>query len=207
MEVEAEKEQQPSQSEADVERLVRERQRRRREQDPDGAGQEDRALPDVLKAAQRGEKLFEGEVKSALDWVMERQDSPSQGPVTKAFKLNLGTATAPQFVRWEVGPVEDNLISKIRKASTEGTKAQKRRHEAEVNEFKVATKMVTAGTIDPDVRVLANEMGTGPDPSDAVHAFFARAQKTGLIVQLSGEILNLSGYDEDDISEVDVALG
>lgn len=194
--------------EAALEQQVLER-RRRREAAEESNGGEPRSTKDVLRAAARGEKLTEEEIPSALDYYLASEEQTEAEPAIepKELKLNLGTKEKPEFVRWVVVPVEDTVITKFRRESQAGTRAQKRRGDAEVDEAVVARKIVERATIDPDPRALAKAMDTGPDPKDAIYRFFARKGKTGMITQISGEVLSISGWDDEDVQEVEAAQG
>jgi hypothetical protein len=109
-------------------------------------------------------------------------------------------------VRWVIAPVSDTDITAIRKNSQGGTRAQRRRGDSEVDEALVSRRLVVKATVEPDPRELARAMKQ-VDPSDALHLFFAKYGKTGLITQISGEILSLSGWDDEDIQEVEAARG
>jgi hypothetical protein len=148
-------------------------------------------------------------MQSALDFYLKSEEQAEAEPEVepKPLKLNLGTKEKPEWVRWVIMPVEDTLITKFRRESQVGTRAQKRRGDAEVDEARVALKVVRAGTVDPDPKELARAMQTGPDPLDAIRAFFKRKQKTGIITQVSGEILSISGWDDEDVQEVEAARG
>jgi hypothetical protein len=194
--------------EAALERQVLER-RQRREAAEESNGGEPRSTKDVLRAAARGEQVTEQEIPSALDYYLASEEQAEAEPAIepKELKLNLGTKEKPEFVRWVVVPVEDTVITKFRRESQAGTRAQKRRGDAEVDEAVVARKIVERATIDPDPRELAKAMDTGPDPKDAIYRFFARKGKTGMITQISGEVLSISGWDDEDVQEVEAAQG
>lgn len=157
----------------------------------------------VAKAG-RGQKLNDEQAQDALEWFLQADDSQEVEP--KSLKLNMGNADKPEWISWVIGPVEDTLITKIREQSRKGTRAQKRRGDAEIDDMLVARRMVVEGTLEPDLRSLAKSLRMA-DPADAVQAFFKKRGKTGLITQLSGEILSISGWDEEDVQEVEAARG
>jgi hypothetical protein len=149
------------------------------------------------------------QMADALDWLMEREADPDRAPEPKTLKLNLGTSDEPQWVRWVIVAVEDSKITAIREQSRKGGNRRQRRAgtlDAEIDEMQVARKMVVEGTVEPAMGALAKRLGL-IDPADAVYEFFRKAGKTGLITQLSGEILSISGWDDEDLQEVDAARG
>lgn len=158
----------------------------------------------VAKKVSRGRKVTDEQAQDALEWFLQADDSSEVEP--KTLKLNMGTTDLPQWINWVIGPVEDTLITKIREQSRKGTRAQRRRGDAEIDDMLVARRMVVEGTLNPDLRELGKKLKM-VDPADAVQAFFQKAGKTGLITQLSGEILSISGWDEEDVQEVEAARG
>jgi hypothetical protein len=164
---------------------------------------------EAVKKAAKGRKLDEHEAQDALEWFLAREGDANSAPEPKRMKLNLGSRENPQPVWWVIGPVEDVRINAIRDAARKGGNRRQRRRsqeEQEVDEMLVARRIVVEATIEPDLGQLAKRMDL-VDPADALHAFFAKAGKTGLITQISGEVLTLSGWDDEDIEEVEAARG
>lgn len=164
----------------------------------------------LLRAAQGvnsgKDELTEDEIVGALDYFLATEQDAEVTVEPVELKLNVGTKGEKKFIRWVIAPVEDTRITAIRKESVKGTRAQRRSGQAEVDETLVSRKLVVEGTVEPDPKVLAKTMGLS-DPSDAIHAFFKRFGKTGLITQISGEILSASGWDDEDLQEVEAARG
>jgi hypothetical protein len=202
-----ETEQQP-QSEAEVEAQVRARQaRRKKEEEAAEAG--DKSPSELLEAAATGKKLSAEEVHDALELFLADDESAVE---PKALTLNVGTLKKPKKIRWTIVPIDDQVIAQIRKSSVTGSRAQRRRGEGDVDDVLVARRIVARATVEPDMKALVEAMNepphpSGPAPEDAILKYFRKFGKTGLIVQISGEILNISGYDEEDISELDAASG
>jgi hypothetical protein len=199
---------QPGLSEEQLEAQVAERQRRRREKEqaagaPDGPPREGKEL---LVAAAKEKPLQPEELVSATDYFLATAEDAEVKVEPKELKLNVGTKEKPAWVRWAIMPVEDTEITKIRKSALVGTRAQRRKGDAEADEALVSRRLVVRGTVDPDPAELARTMQL-VDPADAVQRFFARYGKTGLITQISGEILSISGWDDEDIQEVEAARG
>lgn len=167
---------------------------------------EDRSTPEVIRAAARGEKLTESEVVHGIDHFLADGDTAARKVEPTELKLNLGTKQEPKLLRWVVMPVEDTVITRIRKESTKGTRQQIRNGQGSVDEAVVGRKIVVHATVEPDLGALAKQLGV-LDPADGLYAFFRKYGKTGLITQLSGEILSISGWDDEDISEVEAARG
>jgi hypothetical protein len=191
-----------------VEQIVRERHARREAQSEADApartgGKLMKALEDNAEA---DAKITQDEARDALAYFMATKDDEDKRIEPITLRINVGSKAKPEWVRWTIGPVEDDEITRIRKESVKGTRAQRRRGDAETDEMLVARKIVTRGTLDPDPRELAQAMGL-LDPVDAIQTFFRKYGKTGLITQLSGEILSISGWDDEDVQEVEAARG
>lgn len=195
---------------AQLEAQVMARRARREEKEQEEEDREPRRGRELLKAAQAGAEeesdLSAGEAADALEHFMATEDDEGTVVEPKTLKLNLGTKAEPQWVRWTIVPVEDTEITRIRKNSVIGTRAQRRRGDAESDEALVSRRLVVKGTVDPDPKALAKTMNL-LDPADAVQAFFRKYGKTGLITQVSGEILSISGWDDEDVQEVEAARG
>lgn len=194
-------------SEADLERIVAsKRARREAKENENGDGEGDRSVDQTLKAAAKGQPVTEPEIHDALEYYFAAEADPETEIVPTPLTLNLGTKDRPKKIRWEILPVPDTEITRIRRESVRGTRAQRRRGDAEVDENLVARKVVALGTVTPDLTALAGRMRV-QDPTDALNAYFRKFGKTGLITQISGEILSISGWDDEDIQEAESARG
>lgn len=167
------------------------------------------ALETVRNAARSG-KVEARVVADALAFFLEEggDERPSE---SDAFLLNFGgpvdddgnpldKENPPVWVPWEIGGLDDGVLDQARKQSTKGNRAQRRRGEGDVDETEVARRIVFAGTLAPDIAAYGKARAL-VDPADAVRSMFQR--KPGLVVQISGRILNFSGYDENDLRERD----
>lgn len=199
-------------SDTDAERIITARREARERNEATGADAEPRKGQDLLRAATKVDgtkatELKDEEIVAALDHFLATEQDAEEEIEPKALKLNVGTKEKPAWIRWVIVPVDDTEITRMRKNSQAGTRAQRRRGEAEVDEALVSRKLVVRGTVEPDIGDLARTMDSGPDPADAVHAYFKKFGKTGLITQISGEILSISGWDDEDVQEVQAAQG
>jgi hypothetical protein len=167
---------------------------------PDAAKKSD---GDLIKAAANG-KLKDNEVHDALGVYLRKEgEAPPEGGEPKPLKLNVGTDDKPLFIRWVIQPVEDSDITKARESSQSGNRAQRRAGESTTDETLVARKIVAKGTVEPSAKALTEATGL-IDVNDALYAYFKRFGKTGLITQISGAILSISGWDEDDVQSMEV---
>jgi hypothetical protein len=170
-------------------------------------GDDDRKRPAdlIAEAAQNGGKMSEDDAADALELFFKAEGEDARADAEPQWlKVNVGTAAEPKRVRWLIQPVDDTEITRIRDgARTKGTRAQRRNGTADVDEGLVARRIVVLGTVTPDFKELAKRLNL-VDPADAVSAYFKKFGKTGLITQLSGEILGLSGWDDEAIQEMEV---
>jgi hypothetical protein len=195
----------PPPSDEAVEKMVKARQEGRRRAAEEGEDPTERSPNQVMRAAAKGDRVTPEEVQDALEvFFAEEGDEPEIEPTP--LKLNIGTRDKPKWIAWEIVPVDDEEITRLRKESRKGNRRAKRAGEAEVDDNLVARRIVVKGTVSPDLRELASRLKL-VDPADALLKYFRRFGKTGLILQISGEILSISGYDDEDISELDAARG
>lgn len=165
---------------------------------------------EAVRSAGKSGKIEARTVANALAFFLE--EGGDQRPAeTDEFTLNFGGPVdddgngldkdnPPVWVPWEIGGLDDGALDQARKQSTKGNRSQKRRGDGEVDETEVARRIVFAGTLSPDISAYGKQKGM-VDPADAVRSMFQR--KPGLVVQISGRILNFSGYDENDLRERD----
>jgi hypothetical protein len=192
----------PVPSDDQLREQVEERQRKRAEREQAEANREDRDGPELIKAAAKdGEKLSDGEVINALDWFMSDDSDESY---THEIQINVGPPNKEVWIAWEIKPVDLDTLKRIRKSAQGGTKSEKRRNAAsgELDEVEANIRIVVEGTVTPDLREIAANARL-VDPADVLRRKFRR--KPGLLGQLSGEIMSISGYDDEDVREVDAA--
>ena len=155
----------------------------------------------IDKVADKRAKLSSEETLDALEWFL----SDEEDNLTKDIELNVGSSSDIRWITWTIKPVDLDTLKRIRRmAQDPSNRAQRRSGQAtgEVDENDAALRIVVAGTASPDLTAITKEMGY-TDPSDVLKHRFRH--KPGLIVQISGEIMGLSGYDDDDIKDVDAA--
>src|SRR4051812_44208265 len=141
-----------------------------------------------------GGDASEAHADEATKWFLE---ADNEDFVTDEIKLNVGTKNKPSWIVWSVRSIHRDRIDQIRKQSR-----TERRGVIEANEMQANLRIAAEGTIAPDLRDPAIR-GQYADPADALNARF-RA-KGGLIDQIAGKIIELSGYDDDDVKEVEAA--
>lgn len=150
-----------------------------------------------------GEELTPDEsrvVEDATNWLLEAFDASPD--VTKTLDLNVGSTQSPKWVKWTIRAVEGPTLRRIRARAAESITRNARSKAGALGDadaaFRANVEVVVEGTVEPDVRGLARGRGLA-DPSVLVEEAFR--VKQGLIDQVAGEIMSLSGYDDDDVRD------
>jgi hypothetical protein len=152
-----------------------------------------------VAAASQGGKLSNEEQSSALQWFLS--DEPDAGEVaTRELELNVGSSDEPRWIAWVIRPIDESVIRAARREAN-GPRAQ-RRTGGEGDEARGQARIVVAGTVTPDLVAAAKQQNI-PDPAVAVRRRFSH--KPGLLTQISGEIMSLSGFDDEDVREASAA--
>jgi hypothetical protein len=175
----------------------------------DGPG-DGRSMDKVLDAAARqgrGDKVSpedqptQQEQADALDWFLADADDTD---LTHTFQMNVGSIKDKHWIDWTVQPVDMDRLRRIRRSSQQGSRRARITGSQDFDEIAANVQVVLEGTVRPDLRDAAKRMGI-VDPGIAVRTRFAH--KPGLLAQIAGEIMSISGYDDDDVREVDAARG
>lgn len=143
------------------------------------------------------------EQMSALDWFMDDDSAPAVDEI----ELNIGTSRNRRWIDWTICAVDTDVLKRIRR-DAEGNRARRRSRtpgETDIDPQEANLRIVLAGTLAPDLRDIAKRKGApehvDPDVAPLQLLKHRFRQKPGLIDQLAGEIMSLSGYDEDDLRE------
>ena len=167
---------------------------------------------DVIADAAAGKQLQAPEAQRALDFFLsEEGQAVLEEEVTHTLVLNFGGPTdedwrvidpdrPPRKILWTIKPVEETVITRIfREAAGAGgqNRAQGRRARGPADE-NTNLRIVAAGTADPAPEAVAQATGIA-DPTTAFKAWFRR--KPGLITQVADAILDLSGFNDDDVRD------
>jgi hypothetical protein len=167
-----------------------------------GEGREGSDLIDAAARAANGkDKLNDEEQVDALEWFLSDTDATE---LTHTFQVNVGTQLKKVWIDWTIKPVDMDRLRAIRRRSAQGGSRRQRAQGEQFDEVAANVQIVLEGTIDPDLRAAGKQLGAA-DPSFAVRGRFAH--KPGLLAQIAGEIMSLSGYDDEDVREVDAARG
>lgn len=135
--------------------------------------------------------------EKALEWFMDPTNIPPAR--RKVLKLNMGTETEPDWIAWEITAIP---MEKVRGIRDRAAKAAERR-KGNFDEYTVNLQMVIEGSVSPDVRAICRNLeqanpGNAFPPERYLRDKFN--SKSGLITQISSEIMSLSGFDADDVT-------
>lgn len=164
---------------------------------PDLAG---RAAVD--QAADHPDAISPQTAQSATDWFLNPDDEESVAWAT--LPVNVAPAGKPErVVPFKIQVVDRDEIKRLRKEATfqrpDGTE--------EIDEMEANLRIAVEGLLEPNVkdddklRVVRGQQYL--DPGDALRARFAH--KPGIIDQIAGKIVQISGYNSADVKEVRAA--
>lgn len=155
----------------------------------------------IDRVAAADQEVTDEERVDALEWLLADEGDPEyDSGLTKPLELNVGTDTDPRWIEWTVQAVPEAEIKSIRRM-TSGANRQQRRSGQEnpldqADEFNL--RVATIGTLKPDLMALAQKRGIA-DPAKALQMRFRR--KWGLISLIAGEVVALSGVDEEAVRD------
>lgn len=164
------------------------------------------AVNEVAKARQP-EKVPPEMQADALEWFL----ADDEGEFEKPLKLNVGgpvdedgqplkaDTNPPKWIEWTIRPLDLDTIRRIRRQSQRSdNRRQRRAGQGEFDDTLFNLGVVVEATVYPDLRAAAQRKDMA-DPRKALELRFQR--KSGLVGQIVGEVLDLSGYNEDDVQE------
>lgn len=140
--------------------------------------------------------------KSATDWFLNPDEEESIAWAT--LPINVAPAGRKEnIVNFKIQVVDRDEIKRMRKEAT----IQKPDGMEEIDEMEANLRIAVEGLLDPDIKndeKLRNVRGEQyMDPGDALRARFAH--KPGIIDQIAGKIVQISGYNSADVKEVKAA--
>lgn len=147
------------------------------------------------------EKLSAEESVDALEWFLSDTDATD---LLHTFEINVGSIAQKRWIAWTVKPVDMDKLRRIRRNSQQNSRRARLSGNNDFDEVQANVQITLEGTVHPDLRAAGRDIGA-VDPGDAVKQRFAH--KPGLLAQIAGEIMSISGYDDDDIREADAARG
>jgi hypothetical protein len=162
----------------------------------------------VLRAAESVEAAKDMDPTEKLDavqWFLE--DDPDEAPAQRKLEIDVSTdPDHPKIITWVIQALERETIQEIRnKARKEsfGRKARRQGAEGEPDVALANARIVAQGTVYPNLKD-PKVRGVFADPADALKHRFRN--KAGIIDQLAGHVIEVSGYDDESVKEV-LAVG
>lgn len=170
---------------------------------------EEQTEVDLIREAAAGHDMTRADVDAATEWFLSDEELPA----TRTIRINVGSADAQRWIPWTIRSVDSDVLRRIR---TEGqNRAARRARQAtglsEVDPQEANARIVVEGTVAPDLgEIVLKKLRDDQRPSDPAAARMIVLKhrfrhKPGLIDQIAGEIMSLSGYDEEDIQEATAA--
>lgn len=163
--------------------------------------------PDPAAAVRRAAGEVGGVVVPSLDAVLQEDATEwllgafhEPPAVENTLLVNVGgVGGARKEISWRIRAIAGPTIRKIRdEAEQVVRRAGNSGAGAGSAGFRANVKIVIEGTVDPDIRAVAKQSGL-VDPSDILE--MALQNKQGLIDQIAGSIMTLSGYDQEDVQD------
>ena len=141
------------------------------------------------------------EADAATEWFLADEEPAD----TDTFELNVGSPDVPRWISWTVRAVDQEVL---RRLTRDGGRATRRRGQSGVPDIdpqEANAKIVVEATVAPDLAEIARVKGV----QQTADPLFAQVQvvkhrfrhKPGLIDQIAGRVMDLSGYNEDDVRE------
>jgi hypothetical protein len=146
---------------------------------------------EAVRAAAKGRQLSTEAENAAVEWFLS-----DEAPMTKVIEINVGPEDKKHWIPWEIRPVDLDVLRRIRQRSQDNRDA--RRGGTGIDEIQANLQICVAGTVKPDLREMAAKRQVAA-PEEALRLRFV--QKPGLLGQIAGEILSISGYDDSDLRD------
>lgn len=153
--------------------------------------------PVVRAAGATDAKDVEPELEDALEYLLSAFTDPDSVVVTRVLRVNVGAPNKPRILRWTIRNIPGPMIRKIREDAEEQARRTKGSSGAQAG-FDGNVRIVIEGTVDPDVKAGAVSLGV---MDSGAFLETALQGKQGLIEQIAGAILTLSGYDDEDVND------
>lgn len=168
--------------------------------DADPATKQGRANGMEHAAQDKPENLTGTETASALAWFMSTDVEQVASAILPVNVAPAGHDT--HMIDFKIQVVDRERINTIRKEASKTNAAGVE----EINDLEANLQIAAEGLIEPDLSKDANRVVRGNRYLSAADALSARfAYKPGLIDQIAGAVVKISGYDDNDVKEVRAA--
>lgn len=136
------------------------------------------------------------DLANATSWFLSDEDAGVMGERT--FGLNVA-AQGEHVIEWTVRAISREQIRQIRKLARPA-RMRASANAGEIDDMKANLGIACAGTLTPDLNEMAARIGVKDIPEMLKRRF---SHKPGLIDQIASEVLTVSGYDEDDVRDIE----
>lgn len=141
----------------------------------------------------------EDDQAAALDYLLRAfHEEISDEELQDKLWVNVGTPRKPNKILWIIRPLERAEIRRIEESVASRRDIQAGKQASPDLRYQTSLRIVTEGTVVPDLRAGAAKIGLA-SPGDFLEE--ALKKKSGLIEQLAGEVYGLSGYDQSDVQD------
>lgn len=160
-----------------------------------------RSAVEAAAQSKDGEGLSTEQHVDAVEWFLS--DDPEE--MVAHRKLNINVSTDPDkvvYVEWTVQALSRERINQIREDARKSATGRRRaRMMNDDGDTSLANlKIAAEGTLYPDLRD-PKVRGQFADPSDALKHRFRN--KPGIIDQLAAHVIEVTGYDDEDVQEIE----
>lgn len=162
--------------------------------------EEERPTPEVLAALAADKPVNQAEASSALEWFLSEEPEEDEEQ-THTIELNVGVGDQEHWITWIVRPIDSDELRRIQR-QTANLRRRGRQDDLAIDQLG-NLKVIIAGSVEPDITAIADQKGKQPE-AVLLHRF---VKKPGLIAQLAGQIMSLSGFDDEDVRDALSARG
>lgn len=141
----------------------------------------------------------EADLETITEWLLSDQTEVN----TRRLRIRLGGSDEqPLFAAWFIQAIGIDTIRSAEREAAGANRAQRRGQQQQYDELKANLRIVAVGTAavgapnGPTLVALAQQKGLR-DPVTLIEQKFVK--RPGLIAQIAGEIMALSGFDADDV--------
>lgn len=132
------------------------------------------------------------DVARATEWLL----SDEQQVNTRKLSVRIGGSDdEPIYAGWVISAIPVDVIRAAEREAV-GNRAQRRAADGGYDELKANLRVVAEGTREPDVKAIARQQGMA-DPTVLLRQRFRF--RPGVLTQIAGEIMSLSGFDTEDV--------
>jgi hypothetical protein len=156
-------------------------------------GPQRQAVEQAARSEASAKEMTSQERADATAWFLE--GSPEQHARVH-FQLNVSEdSRKPRWINWTVQALERDRVAEIR------TQAAKEHEGDDAKAGMIANlRIATEGTIEPNLKA-PEILGSYADPADVLRARFG--YKPGLIDHIAVKTLRATGFDDEDVREID----